>query len=217
MKKLVLVLGSAALLSACSTVQQVKVDPTAATAMRGKTVVRTTRAEVPAFGAATPGKAAFAVVGALAMISAGNELIKVNHVPVPADAISAALGDQLQSARGMRLVAATVPVTSSEPAQIAAAAAGKADYVLDVQTLDWKFIYFPTAWGRYKVMHMARASLIDVSTKQVVAQGRCTRDPVYTENAPTYDQLVDNQAAGLKKELDAAAKECVVTLGHDII
>lgn len=217
MKQLVLVLGVATLLSACSTVQQVKVDPAATTAMRGKTVARTTRTEVPDFAAMTAGKATFAVLGAFAMISAGNELVKVNHVPVPADAISQALGDQLQGARGMRLVGATIPVTSSDAAQIAAAAEGKADYVLDVQTLDWKFVYFPTAWGRYKVLHVARASLIDVATKKVVAQGRCARDPGYTENAPTHDQLVNNQAAGLKKELETATRECVASLGRDIM
>jgi len=48
-------------------------------------------------------------------------------------------------------------------------------------------------------------------------RGRCTRDSAYAESAPTYDQLVDNQAAGLKRELDIAAKECVVTLGQAII
>lgn len=56
-----------------------------------------------------------------------------------------------------------------------------------------------------------------MATRQVVGQGRCARDPAYAESAPTYDQLMDNQAAGLKKELDIAAKECVVTLGQAII
>lgn len=212
-----MVLGVASLLSACSTVQQMKADPVASTAMRGKTLARTSRAEVPPFTAVTPGKAAFAVVGALAMVSAGNELIKANHVPVPADAISQALGEQLQGARGMRLVGAAIPVTSSDVALIAAAADGKADYVLDVQTLGWNFSYFPTAWTSYKVTHAARASLIEVASHKIVAQGRCARDPAYTENAPNYHQLVDNQAAGLKKELDIAARECVATLMQEII
>ena len=204
-------------LAGCATVDKVAIDPTAATALRGKTLVRTSRAAVPDFAAMTPGKASFAIVGSLAAISAGNELIKTNHVPVPAAAISQAISEQLQGARGMRLVADPVAVGSRDVAQIAAAAAGKADYVLDVETVGWRFGYFSMSWNHYKVGHQAQGRLIDVANKKIVAQGNCSRDPAYSDSLPTYDQLVANQAAVLKKELDAAARECAASLGRDIL
>lgn len=175
----------AVLATGCATVEKVAMDPNAATAMRGKTVVRTTRTEKPGFAAMTAGKAVFAVAGALPGIPAGNEIIDKNNVPVPDDAIGQALGARLQGARGMRMVEAPVTVASNDVAQIALAASGKADYVLDVQTVGWQFIYFPMAWGRYKVIYKAQARMIDVAGKKVVAQARCERDPAYADSAPT--------------------------------
>jgi hypothetical protein len=216
MQKIIVVVALATL-AGCATVEKVAIDPGASNALRGKTLVRTSRAAVPDFSASTPGKAAFAVIGAFAAISDGNALIKSNQVPVPAGAIGQAVSAQLQSARGMQLVAAPVAVNSRDTAQIAAAASGKADYVLDVETVGWSFIYFPTSWNHYRVQHQAQGRLIDVANKKIVAQGNCSRDVAYSDSLPTYEQLVGNQAAGLKKELDVAAKECAAILGRDIL
>lgn len=217
MKNAVAVCCIAILATACGTVEKVAIDPGTTTAMRGKTVVRTTRVDKPVFGAMTAGNGAFAVLGAMAGLSAGTELIKKNNVPVPDDAIGSALGAQLQATRGMRFIDTPVTVATGDVGPIVAAAKGKADYVLDVQTVSWQFIYFPMSWRHYKVLYRAKARVIDVATEKVVAQGTCARDPAYSESAPTYDQLMDNQAAGLKKELVTAGNECVASLQRDIL
>lgn len=217
MKKLAIVIAAATLATGCATVEKVALDPGIATSMKGKTVVRTTRAAKPDFVAMTPTKAAFGMVGALSAISAGNELIKENNIAVPADAIGQRLGEQLQGVRGMQFAAMPLTVTSEEAAQIATAASGTADYVLDVQTKGWMLSYFPTSWGRYRVIHTAHARMIDVANKKVVAQGVCARNPENAEGAPTYDDLVNNQAAGLKNELTLAATECTTILQHEVL
>jgi hypothetical protein len=217
MFKLIAVLAGVSLLTGCATVEKVPLATTVVTAMNGKTVTRTTRVAKPAFNALTPAKGALGMFGAVAAISAGNELVETNNVAVPADAIGQALGEQLQAVRGMRMAAVPLTVASKDAEQIAAAALNKADYVLDVETVNWMFVYFPTQWGRYKVIHTANARVIDVATRKVVAQGVCSRNPEFTENAPTYDQLIDQGAAGLKKELELAGTECINSLKRDIL
>lgn len=210
-------LGFAVLLTGCASAPKVALDGELAASLRGKTLVRTERTATPDFVAMTPTKGAFAMVGAFAAIAAGNDLVRENQVPAPAGAIGQGLGEELRNARGMRLVAAPLVVSSAEPEQVAAAAAGQAEYVLDVQTMGWSFGYYPTHWGSYAVRHGAQARLIDVAGKKVVAQGSCLHNPDYSDKSPTYDDLTANQAAGLKRELALAATECIAVLKRDIL
>jgi hypothetical protein len=82
-----------------------------------------------------------------------------------------------------------------------------------VRTINWMFAYFPTAWTRYRVMYSARLRLIDVKRSQVIAEGSCSRIPEETPNAPTFDQLVADKAALLKRELAVAAEHCARVFG----
>lgn len=216
MKKLMLAMTIAALTTGCATVEKQSITSTASGSLKDQTVVQTAR-PVPAFAAMTAGKAAFAMLGGVAMIAAGNDLVKTNAVPDPSVAISAALLQHLQAARGVRAVAPAVMVDSSSPEQIAAAGSGKAKYILDVQTVGWGFSYFPMDWSHYRVVYSANARLIDTTTRQVVAQGTCKRAPESNTNAPTHDTLVANQAAGLKQELQIAADECIKTLKAEML
>lgn len=214
------VLVVVSLLSGCATVEKVALDPTTSAGMKGKSIVRTTRAAKPDFVAMTPTKGALGMLGAFAAISAGNELVKEHHIDLPADAIALDLGSRLKAGRGMALVAAPLAIATDDASGIAAAADGKADYVLDVQTTGWAFGYFPTAWGRYHVGHTASARVIDVASKKVVAQGTCARAPANADNtdlAPTYDDLMNNQALGLKNQLSLAASECAAKLRQEML
>lgn len=217
MKKIAFVLATTTLITGCATLEKVTIAPTVASAMQGKTVALTTRGKKPDFSALTPAKGALGLMGAIAAVSAGNDLILKNDVPVPADAIGLALGQQLQSARGMQLVATPITVVSDEIEQVVAAVNGQANYILDVQTTGWMSVYYPLAWGRYRVIHSAQARLIDTASKQIVAQGACMRTPDAPDSAPTYDELMNNKAEGLKKELAIAAAECVSVLKRDML
>lgn len=160
---------------------------------------------------------AFGLLGALAAQSDGNDLVKKNNLATPADAIAQSLYEHLQAARNMQLVAEPISVSSSEAGEIAAAANGKADYVVDVQTTGWGYVYYPNAWDRYRVQHSAKVRIIDVASKTVVAQGACSHHPSFSDSSPTRAQLVENEAAGLKSALEVIAAQCVNLVKQDIL
>jgi hypothetical protein len=58
------------------------------------------------------------------------------------------------------------------------------------------------------VIYSAKARIIDTSSKTVVAESFCSRVPDANGKEPTYDELVGNSAAGLKKELASHASNC---------
>lgn len=216
MEKIVLAVTISLLATGCATVQKVPLGAESSAALKNQTVVQTTRSK-PDFVAMTAGKATFAMLGALAAISEGNDIVKTNNVADPASEISTTLAQDLQASRNVQLISPAVFVDSAEPEKIAAAANGKARYVLDVETAGWMFSYFLTDFTHYRVSHTAHARLIDTETKKIIAQGTCRRTPESNVNAPTYDDLIDNQALILKKELKIATDECVKTLKTEML
>jgi len=177
--------------------------------------VSSTYRDKPAFAAMTPGKAAFGVIGAAAMISSGNNIVRSNNVADPADGISKELMTAAIKKSGVKPVG-TVKVTDENPASIAKLAPN-ADYVLDVRTINWSMVYYPMHLGTYRVIYSAKLRLIDCKTGKVVAEGFHARIPERNDQSPGYDDLVDHQAAGLKKELQIGAKEAEATFKSNIL
>jgi hypothetical protein len=165
----------------------------------------------------TPGKAAFAMVGAFAMIAEGNKIVAENKITDPADTIAAELIKSLETSHGTKVVMAPVKVTDDDIQNIISSAKGASRYLLDVQTIGWNFAYFPTDWTHYRVMYTAKARLIDADSKSVIAEGFCKQIPESNVNAPTHDELLQNNAERLKKELNAAAQECIKTLKSEML
>jgi hypothetical protein len=215
MKKILVLVSLAMLFTGCASVNKVPMTAQTASSLKQQTLTHTTRAR-PDFAAITAAKASFAMVGAFAMISDGNNIVKTNDVADPANTIAAGLAKALAESHGVK-VSAPAAVTSNDAAEIAAAVKDKASYVLDVQTVNWSFAYFPTDWTHYRVMYAARARLIDTATKNIVAEGACSRVPDTNVNAPTYDQLTANSAALLKQELALAAGACVTSLKAEML
>ncbi len=185
-----------------------------ATVLSRKSAARTSRV-VPSFAAMTPGKAQFGMIGAAAMISTGNKIIRDNRVEDPADWISQELAIAMTKKYGTTS-AGKRTILDESPAAIAQACAG-ADYALDVRTINWSFVYFPVNWGTYRVIYSAKLRLIDCKTGKVVAEGFHARIPEKTEQSPGYDDLVDKGAAGLKRELKIGAAEALQHFKTDIL
>lgn len=196
------------LLGGCVSTQNVKADMAALRTAAPATVVVSSRAK-PDFAAMTAGKASFGLIGAMAMISAGNAIVEENGVEDPAAYIGTALANDLSA----RLGATTVDnggtlATGTKPGELAKLYPG-ADLVLDVQTVNWSFAYFPTDWNSYRVIYSAKLRLIDTRTGSLKAEGFCARVPEQAADAPSRDQLLADQAAALKRELRAAAEHCI--------
>jgi hypothetical protein len=175
---------------------------------QGKHVV-VSRYAKPDFSAFTPGKAAFGLFGAAAMISAGNDLVRSENIEDPAIEISEHLANDMVEKRSATLLPAPQPVaTDDSPSSLVKTYPG-ADVILDVKTINWMYVYYPSQWSKYRVMYAARVRLIDGKTGALVAQHLCKVDPTDPKNPPTSDSLRADHAALLKQFLRKAAETCV--------
>ncbi len=216
MKKWLSLVLVPAFLTGCVSTATKTIDPQASGAIRNQSVVHTAR-KMPDFGEMMPTKAVFGVIGAAAMLSEGNKTVAANKIADPADAIADALLQAMQAGQGMQIVTPPISVDSEDPARIAELAKGKARYVLDVRTLVWQMMYFPTDWTHYQVLYTAKARLIDVETRNVVAEAFCKRQPESNAGAPTFDDMLALNAAKLKAQNAANAKACAETFGREML
>lgn len=203
----VIVVLAAAMAGGCVSVEQVPMSASSSEAIKGKELALTERAK-PDFSAMTPSRGAFGMIGAAVTISEGNKLIKEHGVEDPAVYIGRTLAADLQGRYNTRLSPKGAPIASDEVSDLVKNAPGT-DLVLDVRTINWSFVYFPTSWGKYRVIYSARMRLVDAKSGRVLAEGGCHRVPEHTDQAPTYDELVANSAARLKQELRTAADFCI--------
>jgi hypothetical protein len=216
----ILVVAAAALLGGCVSVQQIPLTATGGTALKDREIALGVR-EKPDFAAMRSstmalGAVAGGLIGGAIMISAGNRLVAENQIEDPALSIQRAVSANLEQAYQARATARSAKLTDDDVAQAARQNAG-ADLIVDVRTINWSFAYFPTAWTRYRVIYSARLRLIDVKRSQVIAEGLCSRVPDERPDAPTYEQLVADKAALLKRELNLAAEHCVRTFSTETL
>jgi hypothetical protein len=197
-----------AALAGCVSTKNVPLKKEALAAHQAGTASLTVR-EKPSFSAMTAGKAMFGMIGAAAMISAGNALVKENEVEDPAGYIGSKLLDGLASENALTVVPANGAIAKSNEPKELAKLYPQADVLLDVQTINWSLVYFPTDWNSYRVIYSAKLRVIDRKKGTLLADGFCARVPDQTPQSPSYAQLTDNKAAGLKQELMIAADFCV--------
>jgi len=204
------------LLSGCVSTKNVQMDRESIKMSKPGSIM-TTQREKPDFAAMTAGKAAFALFGAMAMISAGNEIIEENAVDDPADFISKELAKHLSNSLILKMKNGDSKLIDSTDTSDIASSYSASDLVLDVQTINWSFVYFPTDWDSYRVIYSAKIRLIDTRNKSLIAEGFCSRVPEENESAPSYDDLLNKQAAGLKKELHEAAIHCISEFKNNVL
>jgi hypothetical protein len=195
------------LVLACTRVNTTPLAESTGKSLSSRSVV-TLAHEKPSFAAMTAGKAGFGLLGAMAMMSAGNAIVQENGIADPAIAIADQLKGVLKDKFAVQVSDAPVHQNGDDLAQICTANPD-ADLILDVRTLNWSFAYFPTTWNRYRVIYSASIRLIDAKNRTVIAEGFSSRVPKETPDAPTKDELLANHAQLLKEELNKGAQQCV--------
>lgn len=208
MKKALLIAVALAALSGCVSTKNVQISQQELQSLKPNNLGLTKR-EKPDFAAMTADKAMFALVGAVAMISAGNSIVEENEVEDPARYIQSQLAEALSSQYGYTINAAGDKVVDSIKAVKIAEAYAGSDLVLDIETVNWSFGYFPTDWNNYRVIYSAKLRLVNTKTKSIIAEGFCSRVPEEDDTAPSYDELLANKAERLKQELKIAADTCI--------
>ena len=211
----------ATLLTACTTTQTLPRE--AAAGLRGQNLLLSTHAPTP-FSVQTAGNSLWGGLGAIGggimaanMESQGAQVARQHKLTDPTPAMAAQLAQALQRQWGMRVVNPPLASDSDDAATLAAAARGRARYLLSVQTQVWGMTHISAT--RYTVQYNTRARLIDTQSGQVIAQADCNR-PLPTgvnDSDPTYDQMLANDAAILKQLLRQSADDCLATLRQRMV
>jgi hypothetical protein len=202
--------GLPMVLSGCVAVRQVPLPESASSRFAGQTLQRSVYPK-PDFAAYTAGKAGFGLIGVALIISAGNDIIREHAVEDPAIRISQEAAQTLVERYGLQLSTSEPKASQSDDIGALVQTYGEADLILDIKTINWMFIYFPTDWSHYRILYSARLRVIDRQQKTVIGEGFCAYKPEYedTKKAPTRDELLNNDAEGLKRELAKAGAWCI--------
>lgn len=195
-----------ATLSGCAT-KTIPLSSSVGGEYRGKSITFSVH-EKPSFTATTADKAMFGAIGSIGMISKGNQIVEENSIPDPAVMIGSALVDDL-AAKYSLIVIKSDMITESRKAEQIASDYNDADLVLDVQTLYWGFSYLPMDWDNYRIIYTAKLKLIDTQKSTELASGSYAYDSKDSGYYPSFDQLINNKADGLKTELKKAEAECI--------
>jgi len=214
MKKSIWFLIISIILSGCVSTKNVAVPTDTISKMKGKSLIVTT-GKKPDFAAMTAGKAVFGMLGAIAMISQGNKIIKENNVNDPALYIGSKLANDLSKKRAIK-ADSKVKIESTDDISQLTKKYNNENYILDIRTINWSFAYFPTDWNNYRVIYSTKLRLIDVHDNKLIAEGFCSQVPDQTEKSPSYDQLLEANAQGLKNELKISADKCLQAFKKNI-
>ena len=200
------------LVAGCASTVNTPLSTTRADQIRGKSLVVVTH-EKPSFTAATATKAMFGAFGALAMVSEGDDIVAANDIQDPSVEIGAKIASSLAARYDLEPDAGP-HVTATGDIDELARQYGHGDLILFTQTRGWGFTYFPGDWNNYRVDVNTTVRLIDASRKAILAAADCAYSPEYADSdqAPSHDQLLANDAAGLKAELKKSADYCVQKL-----
>ncbi len=101
-KKVVVIVTSFTILSGCVSTKNIQISQQNLKQLNPNNVALTTR-EKPSFSAMTAGKAMFALVGAAAMIAAGNEIVEENNIEDPASYIQSELAKELMRSYSFKI------------------------------------------------------------------------------------------------------------------
>jgi len=192
----------------------IPLSDSAAAGLNGKTIA-IVRHPRPDFAAFTAGKVMFGLVGGAAMISAGNDIISSNNVEDPAAIVERELAPVLISKFGMqRKDAPAYAITETKAPKIAALEHG-VDYVLDIRSGVWQFVYYPTDWNNYWMMYQVQVQLIDVASGAQVANLACTTGNRGDKHPPSHDDIVANGAQLLKDSTQGFGWTCMKLLAKE--
>jgi hypothetical protein len=198
----------AVFLTGCVSTTNVPIPQNRLAQLSGATLAVTSR-PIPAFADFKPSNAMFGMIGGLAAVGSGNDLIRKYDIKDPAPKIGDALMQHLATTWQVKpQPGVTVPIDTGN-VEIAKAAMGKADVVLDIQTVNWSLIYLALKWNRYQVIYTVKLRLIDVRKKELIAEGFNAWKTPESTGYSTYDELFANNAAVLRQRLDDGATSAI--------
>ena len=223
MKKILAVVSLLLVLSfaGCADTESIATSWKGLSRKAGATIIAT-RHPRPAFASIWP---SYPKAGVIESFSAcykyGNQLIEAGDIQDPAAAISGDLMAFLADRIKVVPQPGELPVASGKAGESIAAAAGKADLVLDVRTTEWRCDYLDFKPTEYMVQYRVQFRLIDVKRRWIIAEGTFGWSTPDKASHPTYDELAANNGALLRQQLEEARKAATEAFkirlqkGHD--
>lgn len=213
-------LTAAALLAAslpvCAKDKILPISLEAASQIQNKSFIVTRHAK-PDFADMTAGKVQFGLLGGIAMVKAGNEIIQNNHISDNAEILEDVLVPLLIKKYSMTLIDENANHTEYvKPEQIAKEQT-QGDYILDINSLSWMSMYYPTNWGKYHTFYMGQVRLIDRTSGLQISNMTCTINgrKEKNKNPPSKDDMLENQAQLLKDMLASQAWNCAQRMAKE--
>ncbi|GAB3515604.1 hypothetical protein [Pseudoxanthomonas daejeonensis] len=185
-----------------------------AATLQGKTIALTVH-ERPSFIAFTAGKATLGLLGTAAMVSAGNNIVDENGVEDPAILVRRQLAQALADRYGAIVLEPDAVASKAKKPKDLAALHPEADFVFDVRSAGWQFIYFPSNWDNYWMGYNVQTQLIDTRTGRPLASMACGAHTKEHANPPSRDQLLEQEARLLKDVTQHLGWTCVHVLAKE--
>jgi hypothetical protein len=214
-----LLIAASLLVSGCATVEQKALDSGAFGVPGGQTLQKSLH-EPADFRSMTPASALTGgIAGATAAVLHGNDIVRHYEVEDPAHEIAGTVAAGLSSRYGLKMLPEVSTLSASDDPADLKTMHPSADYLLDIKTSVWGFAFFPADWNNYHVLYRARMRFVRMSDLAVLAEEECYYKPEYrdTNAAPTYDDLLDDNARGLKAELQNAVAFCASLFNKNLL
>lgn len=145
-------------------------------------------------------------------------LIEGNVVVDPSRMVAKSLAEKLGEQYSVVLAENDrAAINTSKDAEISAAYAGSADILIDVQTTYWSCIYVPLKWGKYRIGYMAKMRMIDLHDGKTISEGFFTWETPDEYPLPTYDEVFQDDAKELRKQLEMATHDAVGFFEKEIL
>jgi hypothetical protein len=189
--------------------------------INGKTCA-ISRHEPPSFQAITRANAAqIPAIGIRLTYSEGKDIIANNNIEDPAVYISQEIALALRDSYSVNILNPNSTTIGSNSLDAICETYKDSDFVLDVETTKWCITHYSLFSDKHGIIYGAHIRIINTRTKEVIAEEFVGSLPIWFYNpndlsrAPTYAELIDNNAALLKSELRKAADESIKHFKHN--
>lgn len=213
----VLIICSSMFLSCVTPMQQLSLSKESAAKINGKTC-EISKPKTPDFYAQTTGKAWLPpMIGIAASFSAGREIVEQNNVEDPAIFVSKELEKILNEKFNLKFLPKSETISESNDIDSLCKTYSKGDLLLDVRTVGWAFGTgegsVPAFSAQYLVSLIINLKVIDLKAKEALSEEVFAYPIKGSDDANrtfSYDELMNSNAEGLKKELKKAADKAVI-------
>ena len=167
----------------------------------------------------TPGKAAFALIGTVAMISAGHDIVVADDIQDPSGDMAHEIAAAYAAVHGGRVADAPLLddhlLTRAKTSSLAEESNG-ARYVVDADPPGLNLIYFPLDWAHFDLMFSGAVRIIDTSNDKIVLRANCFMKPHNSPEAMGHGELLADHGAALKLLIAKKSQACIDKMKADL-